>query len=131
MARALGVSTTLDELRDAGDGRPAPPTPADSDPAAVVFTSGATGPAKGVSYRHHQLQAQRDALARVYGISADDRFVAAFAPFALYGPAMGVPSVVPDMNVTAPGRCVPSRWPTLPKPSVQRSCSRHPRPWRT
>lgn len=103
VARALGVSTTLDELRERGDGRPAPPTPADSDPAAVVFTSGATGPAKGVSYRHHQLQAQRDALARVYGINADDSFVAAFAPFALYGPAMGVPSVVPDMSVTAPG----------------------------
>ena len=102
-ARALAVSTTLDELRAGGAGRPAPPTPADSDPAAVVFTSGATGPAKGVSYRHHQLQAQRDALARVYDISADDRFVAAFAPFALYGPAMGVPSVVPDMSVTAPG----------------------------
>jgi olefin beta-lactone synthetase len=103
VARALGVSTTLDKLRECGDGEPAPPTPADSDPAAVVFTSGATGPAKGVSYRHHQLQAQRDALARVYDITADDSFVAAFAPFALYGPAMGVPSVVPDMSVTAPG----------------------------
>ena len=32
-----------------------------------------------------------------------DRLVAAFAPFALYGPAMGIPSVVPDMEVTAPG----------------------------
>jgi acyl-coenzyme A synthetase/AMP-(fatty) acid ligase len=97
------VSITLDELRASGDGRPAPPTPADSDLAAVVFTSGATGPAKGVSYRHHQLQAQRDTLARVYEINERDRFVAAFAPFALYGPAMGVPSVVPDMSVTAPG----------------------------
>ena len=103
VARSLAVSTTLDELRALGEGRPVPPTPADSDPAAVIFTSGATGPAKGVSYRHHQLQAQRDVLARVYDINADDRFVAAFAPFALYGPAMGVPSVVPDMSVTAPG----------------------------
>jgi acyl-coenzyme A synthetase/AMP-(fatty) acid ligase/pimeloyl-ACP methyl ester carboxylesterase len=102
-ARALGVSTSLDVLRRAGDGCPSPPAPADSDLAAVVFTSGATGPAKGVSYRHHQLQAQRDVLARLYGITAEDRFVAAFAPFALFGPAMGVPSVVPDMEVTAPG----------------------------
>jgi acyl-coenzyme A synthetase/AMP-(fatty) acid ligase len=103
VARALGVSTTLDKLRRDGGGRPVPPTPADSDPAAVVFTSGATGPAKGVSYRHHQLQAQRDAIARVYDINSDDKLVAAFAPFALYGPAIGVPSVVPDVNVTAPG----------------------------
>lgn len=102
-ARLLGVSMTLDELRGLGDGRPLPAGPEDSDEAAVVFTSGATGPAKGVLYRHHQLQAQRDALARVYEISQRDRLVAAFAPFALYGPAIGVPSVVPDMNVTAPG----------------------------
>jgi len=103
VARALRVTTSLEALRRLGEGRPVPPTPADSDPAAVVFTSGATGPAKGVSYRHHQLQAQRDVLARVYEIADDDRFVAAFAPFALYGPAMGVPSVVPDMSVTEPG----------------------------
>lgn len=103
VARCLAVSTTLDELRALGEGGPVPQTPDDSDTAAVIFTSGATGPAKGVSYRHHQLQAQRDVLARVYDINADDRFVAAFAPFALYGPAMGVPSVVPDMNLTAPG----------------------------
>ena len=72
-------------------------------PAAVAFTSGSTGPAKGVAYRHHQLQAQRDALMQLYGITPNDRLVAAFAPFALYGPAMGIPSVVPDMDVTSPG----------------------------
>jgi acyl-coenzyme A synthetase/AMP-(fatty) acid ligase/pimeloyl-ACP methyl ester carboxylesterase len=102
-AGALQVSTTLDAMRRDGAGRPAPDTPLDDDLAAVIFTSGATGPAKGVRYRHHQLQAQRDTLAALYDIKADDRFVAAFAPFALYGPAMGVPSVVPDMSVTAPG----------------------------
>jgi acyl-coenzyme A synthetase/AMP-(fatty) acid ligase len=101
--RALNVATTPDALRRSGEGRPAPATPDDDDPAAVIFTSGATGPAKGVMYRHQQLQAQRDTLAKLYDIRADDRFVAAFAPFALYGPAMGVPSVVPDMSVTAPG----------------------------
>src|SRR5260370_36077242 len=78
VARALGGSTTLNELRARGDGRPAPPTPADSDPAAVVFTSGATGPSNWVSYRHHQLQAQRDVLARLYDLSAADRCGAAF-----------------------------------------------------
>jgi len=101
--RAFGVTTDLDALRRTGAGRALPPTPVDTDLAAIVFTSGATGPAKGVAYRHHQLQAQRDLLARLYDIGPDDRFVAAFAPFALFGPAMGVPSVVPDMNVTAPG----------------------------
>jgi acyl-coenzyme A synthetase/AMP-(fatty) acid ligase len=101
--RALGVGADLAEIRQRGAGRAVPLPPSDDDLAAVVFTSGATGPAKGVAYRHHQAQAQRDALMKLYGIRDDDRLVAAFAPFALYGPAMGIPSVVPDMDVTSPG----------------------------
>ncbi|NNC92916.1 MAG: AMP-binding protein, partial [Acidimicrobiia bacterium] len=69
----------------------------------VAFTSGSTGPAKGVAYRHHHLQAQRDALMDTYSITTEDRLVAAFGPFALYGPAMGITSMVPDMDVTSPG----------------------------
>jgi acyl-coenzyme A synthetase/AMP-(fatty) acid ligase/pimeloyl-ACP methyl ester carboxylesterase len=101
--RTLGVEATLDTIRHRGETEPAPPLPSPEDHAAVVFTSGATGPAKGVRYRHHQAHAQVDALMGVYGIRRDDRLVAAFAPFALYGAAMGIPSVVPDMDVTAPG----------------------------
>ncbi len=102
-SRALGVWSSLDELRRLGEGVPAPPQPGPDDLAIVVFTSGATGPAKGVRYRHRQAQAQRDALMRIYSIEPTDRLVAAFAPFALYGPAMGISSVVPDMEITAPG----------------------------
>ena len=73
------------------------------DEAAVLFTSGATGPAKGVVYRHRQLRAQLDAGPGDLRLGPDDRLVAAFAPFALYGPALGVAAAVPDMDVTAPG----------------------------
>ena len=86
---------------DVGDLAPEPPADA---PAAVLFTSGATGPAKGVRYLHGQLAAQRDALAATYDITADDRLVAAFAPFALYGPALGIPTALPDVDVTKPGQ---------------------------
>jgi acyl-coenzyme A synthetase/AMP-(fatty) acid ligase/pimeloyl-ACP methyl ester carboxylesterase len=78
------------------------PSPALDDPAAVVFTSGATGPAKGVRYSHRQLCAQRDALRALYGITDDDRFVAAFAPFAVFGPALGIATGLADMDVTKP-----------------------------
>jgi acyl-coenzyme A synthetase/AMP-(fatty) acid ligase/pimeloyl-ACP methyl ester carboxylesterase len=99
---SLGVTASLADVRDAGDGRSLPTPPTADDVAVVVFTSGATGPAKGVVYRHGQAQAQRDALMQLYAITESDRLVAAFAPFALYGAAMGIPSVVPDMEVTAP-----------------------------
>lgn len=102
-SRALGVWSSLDEIRQRGEGGALPEPPLADDVAVVVFTSGATGPAKGVTYRHRQAQAQRDALMALYGISSEERLVAAFAPFALYGPAMGISSVVPDMEVTAPG----------------------------
>ena len=73
------------------------------DLAAVLFTSGATGPAKGVRYTHRQLYAQRDALQKTYNITSADTFVAAFAPFALYGPALGIATGLADMDVTSPG----------------------------
>jgi acyl-coenzyme A synthetase/AMP-(fatty) acid ligase len=97
------VRATLDDLRGRGEGKPAPPTPTPRDEAVIGFTSGATGPAKGVSYRHHQLEAQRDALVDLYAIGPSDSLVAAFGPFTLFGPAMGIPSVVPDMEVMSPG----------------------------
>jgi acyl-coenzyme A synthetase/AMP-(fatty) acid ligase/alpha-beta hydrolase superfamily lysophospholipase len=79
------------------------PEPGADDPAAVLFTSGATGPAKGVRYTHRQLYAQRDALQKTYNIIPTDTFVAAFAPFALYGPALGIATGLADMDVTSPG----------------------------
>ena len=86
--------------RGAGDD---PVAVAESDEAAVLFTSGATGPAKGVRYLQRQLRAQLALIRDTYRLTSQDRIVAAFAPFALYGPALGIPSAVPDTDVTKPG----------------------------
>ncbi|WP_456786377.1 alpha/beta fold hydrolase [Cellulomonas sp. P5_C5] len=104
VARTLGVSASLDDLAALGRVSTAdlPWPDADAD-AAVLFTSGSTGPAKGVVYTHRRLAAMRDVVARTYGIGPDSPLVAAFAPFVLLGPALGATSASPDMDVTSPG----------------------------
>ncbi|MCH6471871.1 alpha/beta fold hydrolase [Sinomonas terrae] len=105
VGRALGVETSLAALARSGAelGTECPmPNVDPSAPAAVLFTSGSTGPAKGVLYTHLQLAAMRDTVAKTFGIFPGARLVAGFAPFALLGPALGAVSVTPAMDVTAP-----------------------------
>ncbi len=101
--RAAGAAHTMGSLERAGRlTAPPEPAPVDRD-CAVVFTSGATGPAKGVVYRETQVLAQLDLLRSTYALTEGDRLVAAFAPFALLGPALGIGSATPDIDVTRPG----------------------------
>ncbi|MDA2988935.1 MAG: alpha/beta fold hydrolase [Actinomycetota bacterium] len=71
--------------------------------AAVVFTSGATGPAKPVAYTRERIAATRDVLLNHYGFTASDVLVAAFAPWAVLGPLLGISSVIPQMDASRPG----------------------------
>lgn len=101
-AHAVGARWTLGDVLRLADTGELPDPPAADELAAILFTSGSTGPAKGVVYSHGQLAATRDLIAATYQVTAQTRLVAAFAPFALFGAALGAVSAVPDMDVTAP-----------------------------
>lgn len=100
--RSVQARHSLGELALLGRTSPQPDLPSADADCAVVFTSGATGPPKGVVYRHRQVAAQLTLLRSTYSIGPADRLVAGFAPFALLGPTLGLTTVVPRIDVTAP-----------------------------
>jgi acyl-CoA synthetase (AMP-forming)/AMP-acid ligase II len=77
--------------------------------AAILFTSGSTGVPKGVVTPFRVFAAQVKALRDVYGIQPGERDLATFPLFALFGPALGMASVVPDMDASRPAEADPQR----------------------
>ena len=80
---------------------------ADDDMSAMLFTSGSTGTPKGVVYSHKMFEAQITALKEDYGIVAGERDLATFPLFSLFGPALGMASIVPDMDASQPIKANP------------------------
>ena len=77
--------------------------------AAILFTSGSTGPPKGAIYTHANFRAQVRALKELYDIQPGEIDLATFPLFALYAPALGMTAVVPEMDFTRPAEVDPRR----------------------
>ncbi len=105
--RLFWDGVTLDELRTLGDPAPRCHETRAEDPAAIIFTSGGTGPPKGVLYSHGNFDRQVTEIRDFYGIEPGGIDLAAFPLFGLFNCAMGVTTVVPDMDASRPARVDP------------------------
>jgi len=81
--------------------------PAPDETAAILFTSGSTGAPKGAVYTHEIFGAQVAHIRRLYGIEPGEMDLATFPLFALFGPALGMTAVVPEMDPTRPANVDP------------------------
>ena len=77
--------------------------------AAILFTTGSTGPAKGVEYTHGIFDAQVRFIKSQFGISPDEIDLPTFPLFALFDPALGMTAVIPEMDPTRPANVNPQR----------------------
>ncbi|MFH1136087.1 MAG: fatty acid CoA ligase family protein [Pseudomonadota bacterium] len=77
--------------------------------AAILFTTGSTGPAKGVVYTYANFAAQIRQIQAHWEIGPDEIDLPTFPLFALFDPALGMTAVIPDMDPTRPALVDPEK----------------------
>ena len=113
VAVRVGASGSLTaRLESGGTARPddVPVTYcAATDLAAVLFTSGSTGAPKGVCYQHGMFDAQIRLIRETYGIEPGEIDLPMLPIFALFNPALGMTTIVPEIDPRRPAAFDPAR----------------------
>ena len=107
--RWFWAGSTLDQLM-AKTNKPFPVADTlANETAAILFTTGSTGPAKGVVYTHGNFNAQLVQIQNHFKIEPDEIDLPTFPLFALFDPALGMTAIIPDMDPTKPAFVNPER----------------------
>jgi len=77
--------------------------------AAILFTSGSTGAPKGVCYEHGMFDAQVRSIRETYGIEPGEIDLPLLPIFALFNPALGMTTVVPEIDPRRPAAVDPAK----------------------
>ncbi len=100
---------TLNQIRQTPEKRFAPVKTHRDEMAAILFTTGSTGPAKGVVYTHGNFEAQIHHIRSRFDIQPGEIDLPTFPLYALFDPALGMTAVIPDMDPTRPAHVDPRK----------------------
>lgn len=80
-----------------------------TDLAAILFTSGSTGAPKGVCYEHGMFDAQVRLVRDTFGIQPGEVDLPMLPIFALFNPALGMTTIVPEIDPSRPATVDPAK----------------------